>query len=95
MTNTVTVIGIAFGKNWFHVVGLDHGGKPVLRRKLGRLQLAQWAVQLPTCRVAMESCPGSQYWGRRFAALGHDVRIIPAQFDGIGSRRPVRMTGEH
>jgi transposase len=80
MTNTVTVIGIDLGKNWFHVVGIDHGGKPVLRKKLGRLQLGQWAAQLPTCRVAMESCPGSQHWGRKFAALGHDVCIIPAQF---------------
>jgi transposase len=80
MTNTVKVIGIDLGKNWFHVVGIDHGGKPVLRRKLGRLQLAQWSAQLPTCRIAMESCPGSQHWGRRFAALGHEVCIIPAQF---------------
>lgn len=28
----------------------------------------------------MESYPGSQYWGRRFAAHGHEFRIIPAQF---------------
>jgi transposase len=82
MTNSIKVIGIDLGKNWFHAVGIDHGGKPVLRRKVGRLQLSvsEWAAQLPTCWVAMESCPGSQHWGRRFAALGHDVRIIPAQF---------------
>ena len=28
----------------------------------------------------MESCPGSQFWGRRFENAGHVVRIIPAQF---------------
>jgi transposase len=28
----------------------------------------------------MESCPGSQYWGRRFLELGHEIRLIPAQF---------------
>lgn len=80
MTNVATVVGIDLGKNWFHVVGIDHAGRPVFRKKLGRSHLAQWAAQLPTCRVAMESCPGSQFWGRRFAALGHEVCIIPAQF---------------
>ena len=28
-----------------------------------------------------ESCSGSQFWGRQFAAQGHEVRLlIPAQF---------------
>jgi transposase len=30
--------------------------------------------------VSMESCPGSQYLGRRCYDAGHEVRIIPAQF---------------
>jgi transposase len=28
----------------------------------------------------MESCPGSQYWGRVFTKAGHEVRLLPAQF---------------
>lgn len=75
-----THIGIDLGKNWFHVVGMDREGKVVLRKRLNRTQVGEFAVSLLPCRVAMESCPGSQYWGRRFAAAGHDVRIIPAQF---------------
>lgn len=59
---------------------MDRHGKPVLRRRLNRTQLGQLAASMPCCRVAMESCPGSQYWGRRFAEQGHDVRLIPAQF---------------
>ena len=65
---------------WFHVIGMDRNGKPVLRRRLNRPQLAALAASIPICRVAMESCPGSQYWGRRFAEHGHEIRIIPAQF---------------
>lgn len=80
MSQTVTVLGIDLGKNWYHIIGIDRHGKPVMRKKLNRTQLASLAASLPPSVVAMESCPGSQYWGRRFAAHGHDVKIIPAQF---------------
>lgn len=76
----VYILGIDLGKNWFHLVGMDQRGKPLLRKKLNRAQLLQCAATLPACIVAMESCPGSQYWGRRFEQAGHTVRLIPAQF---------------
>lgn len=79
MTQPV-IVGIDLGKNWFHLVGLDHSGATVFRKKLNRLQLAQCAVTEPRCIVATESCPGSQYWGRVLAAAGHEIRMLPAQF---------------
>ena len=74
------IVGIDLGKNWFHVVGLDEGGATILRKKLNRAQLAEYAATAPRCTTATESCPGSQYWGRVFTAAGHEVRILPAQF---------------
>ena len=76
----LTIVGIDLGKNWFHLVGLDEGGTTILRKKLNRAQLAEYAATAPRCIVATESCPGSQYWGRVFTAAGHEVRILPAQF---------------
>jgi transposase len=80
MANEITVLGIDLGKNWYHVVGIDQRGQPILRKKLNRTQLGALAASNSRCVVAMESCPGSQYWGRRFAAHGHDLKIMPAQF---------------
>jgi len=80
MTLEACIIGIDLGKNWFHVVGIDAQGKALLRKKLNRSQLAEFAVTAPRAIVAMESCPGSQHWGRRFSEHGHEVRLIPAQF---------------
>ena len=80
MTTTPTILGIDLGKNWFHLIGLDKRGATVLRKKLNRGQLAEYAVTAPRGIVATEACPGSQYWGRVFAQAGHDVRIVPAQF---------------
>lgn len=74
------IVGIDLGKNWFHVVGVDGAGATVLRKKMNRSQLAQFAATTPPCIVATESCPGSQYWGRVFTAAGHEVRLLPAQF---------------
>jgi transposase len=80
MSSQVAVLGIDLGKNWFHVIGVDAVGRPVLRKKLNRSQLHELAGTVTRCVVAMESCPGSQFWGRQFAEQGHDVRLIPAQF---------------
>ncbi len=35
---------------------------------------------IPVCVVGMETYAASQLWARRLASLGHDVRLIPAQF---------------
>ena len=53
---------------------------PVLRKKCNRAQLQELAVTMPRSLVAMESCSGSQFWGRRFAEHGNEVRLSPAQF---------------
>ena len=39
------IVGIDLGKNWFHVVGVDHSGATVFRKKLSRLQLAHFAAK--------------------------------------------------
>ena len=80
MTTPPAIIGIDFGKNWFHLIGLDARGETVLRTKLNHGQLAAFAATAPKGIVATEACPGSQYWGRIFAKAGHAVRILPAQF---------------
>ncbi|MFM9915788.1 MAG: IS110 family transposase [Rhizobacter sp.] len=80
MTNQPHIIGIDLGKHWFHLIGLDREGAVVLRKKMNRAQLATFAATASRTIVAMESCSGSQYWGRVFAQAGHEVRLVPAQY---------------
>ena len=35
---------------------------------------------LPACLIGMESCATSHYWARERVALGHEVRLMAAQF---------------
>ena len=36
--------------------------------------------RLPRCVVGMEACGTAHYWARELRALGHEVRLMPAQY---------------
>jgi transposase len=74
------VYGVDIGKNLFHVVGLDASGQPVQKAKFRRDTLLQFFQLAAPAIVGMEACAGSQWIARKIKALGHTVRIVPAQF---------------
>src|SRR6266498_3640991 len=76
----ITTIGIDLGKNTFHLVGFDERGVIILQQKVSRGQLERRLDNIPRCLIGMESCSGSHHIGRQLAAVGHDVRLIPAQY---------------
>jgi transposase len=76
----IAVIGIDIGKNFFHVVGLDQRGAMVLRQKWSRGQVETRLANLPPCLIGMEACVGAHYLSRKLKALGHDARLMPAQY---------------
>src|SRR3982750_2685259 len=73
-------IGIDLGKTVFHLVGLDHRGQVVVRKKFSRIQLLRFTANRPVCLIGMEACSGSHFWGRALREQGHDVRLMPAQY---------------
>ena len=77
---TIETIGIDLGKNTFHLIGMDARGRIVLRRKIARGQLQSCLANVPVCLIGMEACTGAHHVGRQLAALGHDVRLLPAQY---------------
>lgn len=74
------VYGIDIGKVRFDVVGLDERGAVLHRTKFRRDTLLAHFAAAPRALVGMEACPGSQWLARKLRDLGHDVRILPAQF---------------
>lgn len=78
--STIATIGIDIGKNTFHLIGLDPRGTIVLQQKVSRGQLERRLANIPICLIGMEACSGAHHIGRQLAALGHDVRLIPAQY---------------
>ncbi len=79
-SNPIATIGIDAGKTTFHLIGLDKRGAISLRVKVSRSQLERRLVNIPRCLVGMEAGSGAHHIARRIQALGHDVRLIPAQY---------------
>ena len=58
-------------------VATEFTGDPV------RFVFSSWgegAVLEDLCLVGMEACATAHYWARELSALGHEVRLMPAQY---------------
>jgi len=73
-------IGLDTSKAVFTLHGVDHDERSVLRRNMRRTEMEAFFAQLPSAHVVLEACGGSHHWGRRLAAMGHTVQLIPPQY---------------
>ncbi len=76
----ITTIGLDLAKNVFYIHGVDARGKIVVKKKLTRTKVLEFFANLQPCLVGMEAGGGSNYWAREIKKLGHDARIMAAQF---------------
>lgn len=80
MTDQVALVGLDIAKSVFQVHAADRNGKPIFRKKLKRDEVEPFFRALPPCQVGLEACPGGHHWARTLRRLGHDVRLLPAQY---------------
>ena len=73
-------IAVDTSKHVFTLHGIDAAGAAVLRRDLRRADVEAFFAKLAPCEVVLEACGASHHWGRRLGALGHRVRLLPAQY---------------
>jgi transposase len=76
----VSTIGLDLAKNVFQVHGVDALGETVIRKQVRRRQVLPLFKKLPLCLVGVEACATSHHWARQLEALGHEVRIMPANY---------------
>ncbi len=76
----VTTVGLDLAKHVFQVHGIDQDGQVLIRRQLRRGELIGFFRRLPPCLIGMEACSGAHHLGRRLVELGHQVRLLPAQY---------------
>ena len=77
---SVSIIGLDFAKSVFQVHGVDAQGEAVVRRRLTRGRLLKFFAGLPPCLIGIEACSSSHFWARELVALGHEVKLMPAQY---------------
>jgi len=76
----IATIGLDIAKSVFQVHGVDAAGEVVVRKRLSRARVVPFFAKLPRCLVGIEACSTSHHWARELIALGHDVRLMPAQY---------------
>src|SRR5947207_125979 len=76
----ITTIGLDLAKHVFQVQGIDAEGTTVVRKRLRRGQVLAFFSRIPRCLVGLEACATAHYWARELTALGHEVRLMPAQY---------------
>ena len=76
----ITRIGIDLGKSTFHVCGVDRHGQVVAEKKFTRRGLERFTAEQPPCLVELEACGRAHHWARMLRKLGHDARVMSAQF---------------
>src|SRR5262249_33533021 len=83
-------MGAIHGRGYYDRIGLGEacfsGARGRCRGSDGSAQAARRAQvlaffsRLPSCLVGLEACATAHYWGRELRALGHEVRLMPAQY---------------
>jgi len=76
----ISTLAIELASRVFQLHGVNRHGKPVLRKKITRSKLGEVVAKLAPCLIVMEACGSSNYWARRFQSMGHQVKLISANF---------------
>jgi len=76
----IRVVGLDIAKSVFQLHGVDAGGATVLQKRLTRGRLLAFFAKLPPCLIGIEACASSHFWARELTSLGHEVKLMPAQY---------------
>jgi transposase len=74
------MFAIDIAKSVLQVAGADATGRPVMNRPLRRGQVLAFFAKQPLAIIGMEACGSAHYWARELRALGHEPKLIPAQY---------------
>jgi transposase len=75
-----TTFGLDLAKRVMQLHWVEMGSGEICRRQVKRGQVLECFARRAPAVIAMEACGSAHYWGRKLAALGHQVRLIAAQF---------------
>lgn len=75
------IIGVDLAKNVFQLHGAcSKTGKVIFKKKLNRSHFLKFMEQSQPCIIAMEACGSANFWSRKLASIGHEIRLIAPQY---------------
>jgi len=76
----LTPVGIDLAKNVFQVHYVDVQTGEIVSKQIKRAKFLEFFANRPQCLIGMEACGGAHHWARELTKLGHQVKLMPAQF---------------
>ncbi len=76
----VTIYGLDLAKRVMQLHWVDWDTGEIHRKQVKRGKLLEFFVNREPGIIAMEACGSAHYWARELGKLGHEVRLIAAQF---------------
>lgn len=80
MKQSSKIIGVDLAKNVFQLALANSNHIVQQHKRLNRTQFHSFFALHPTVHIVMETCGTAHYWARTLMAMGHTVRLIPAQY---------------
>ena len=77
---TISVVGVDLSKSVFQISLADAKHHVVDRKRLSRTQFHRFLAQTEPVRLVMEACGTSNHWGRTAQSLGHEVKLLHANY---------------
>ncbi|WP_043283251.1 IS110 family transposase, partial [Burkholderia humptydooensis] len=73
-------VGVDIAKNVFQVHYVDQASGEIVNKAIKRAKFLEHFVNRDRCVIGMEACGGAHHWARALKQMGHEVRLMPAEF---------------
>jgi len=76
----LTPVGVDIAKAVFQVHYVDEETGEVMNRAIKRTKFLEHFANRAPCLIGMEACGGAHHWARQLGKMGHQVKLMPAEF---------------
>jgi len=73
-------VGVDIAKQVFQVHYVDRATGEIVNKPLKRAKFLEHFANRARCLIGMEACGGAHHWARQLTQMGHEVRLMPAEF---------------
>jgi transposase len=75
-----TAVGVDIAKSVFQVHYIDRDSGEIVNKPLKRAKFLEFFANRAFCQIGMEACGGAHHWARQLTKMGHEVKLMPAEF---------------
>ncbi|BEG78242.1 IS110 family transposase IS884 [Achromobacter xylosoxidans] len=76
----LTPVSIDIAKSVFQVHHVDEGTGEIVNKPIKRAKFLEYFVNRMPCQIGMEACGGAHHWARQLTKMGHQVKLMPAEY---------------